>query len=68
MVVAAIWRTLAYTPPNETLAEEEKLPPLMVTAVPPTLGPLLGTMLLMNGFELLRAVRRVVAEAEGSET
>ena len=39
----------AATPPNETLAPDTKFDPLIVTVVPPDVGPELGEMLLITG-------------------
>ena len=56
MVVELTTTTLvAATPPTVTVAPLWKLLPVMVTAVPPAVVPLLG---LMAGFELAKGERR----------
>jgi len=40
---------VAAVPPNVTVAPEAKLVPVMVTAVPPAVDPLLGPTLLTVG-------------------
>jgi len=40
---------VAAVPPNVTVAPEAKFPPVIVTAVPPAIGPLFGDTLLTVG-------------------
>src|SRR5262249_19806235 len=43
---------VAAVPPNVTVAPAAKFVPVIVTAVPPAVGPLLGVRLLTNGILL----------------
>ena len=49
VVLFATTTLVAGVPPNVTVAPEAKFAPVMVTAVPPDVGPLFGDTLLTVG-------------------
>jgi hypothetical protein len=59
LVLLTTTTLVAAAPPNVTVAPVAKSIPVIVTAVPPTVGPLFGEMLVTNGTVLVVADLKV---------